>query len=129
MFPSRPSGPGHVFFGHDAKRNLQTAPHATGLDTGCVYGRQLTAAVLPPLSQLGAGSSGSGGDADTSHQRNGKSKAALGPSPTLKQLGATLHSVQSGFVFDKKAAKKGGKKVGSKAAKHQKHGGVLGKSD
>jgi hypothetical protein len=47
----------HIVFGHSAQRGVQLHEHATGLDSGCVYGKRLTSLVLhedepvPPVSR------------------------------------------------------------------------------
>lgn len=44
---SRWVGPPTVVFGHDARRGLQRYGRAVGLDTGCVYGKELTGLLWP----------------------------------------------------------------------------------
>jgi hypothetical protein len=46
LWATRYQGPPHVVFGHNAQREPQIHPWATGIDTGVVYGERLTAMVL-----------------------------------------------------------------------------------
>ncbi|KAF6259985.1 Metallo-dependent phosphatase-like protein [Scenedesmus sp. NREL 46B-D3] len=78
-------GPQHVIFGHDSARRLQTCEHATGIDTGCCLGAQLTACVLPPLREL--------------QQRANSAAVQQGVPVTLHDLGAVLVSVPSGSTY------------------------------
>lgn len=41
------NGPQTIVFGHDARTGFQREPYAIGLDSGCVYGGNLTAVVYP----------------------------------------------------------------------------------
>lgn len=47
LWATRWFGPEFVLFGHHALAGLQQHPFALGLDTGCAYGRELTACILP----------------------------------------------------------------------------------
>lgn len=47
LWGSRWPGPELALFGHHATAGLQRHTHAIGLDTGCVYGGQLSAYLLP----------------------------------------------------------------------------------
>jgi hypothetical protein len=38
---------GHVIFGHSGFLEPALFPHATGIDTGCCFGRELCALILP----------------------------------------------------------------------------------
>ena len=36
-----------LVFGHDSRQGLQNRPFTVGIDTGCVYGKELTAKIFP----------------------------------------------------------------------------------
>jgi hypothetical protein len=46
LWGARYVGPPHIVFGHNAQREPQLHPWATGIDTAAVYGERLTALVL-----------------------------------------------------------------------------------
>lgn len=77
--------------GHDAKRRLQLCPVATGLDTSCVYGFHLTAAVIPPRCRLESPAPGVSGQLGT--------KLAAGLPITREDLGAVIVSVQAARAY------------------------------
>lgn len=43
------NGPEHVIYGHTPRPHPLLHPHATGIDTGCVYGYTLTAVCFPSM--------------------------------------------------------------------------------
>lgn len=49
------NGPEFIIFGHDARRKRQVHEHAIGIDTGCVYGGELTAIALSASEGMNAG--------------------------------------------------------------------------
>ena len=77
--------------GHDAKRRLQLCPVATGLDTSCVYGFHLTAAIIPPRCKLESSAPGVSGQLGT--------KLAAGMPITREDLGAVIVSVQAARAY------------------------------
>ncbi len=55
LWGTRYVGPPHVVFGHNARDEPQLHPWATGIDTGCVYGRHLTAVLIDAGERLPRG--------------------------------------------------------------------------
>lgn len=103
LLPVAPAGPQHVFFGHDAKRRLQMCQYATGLDTGCVYGGQLTACVLPPLASLQQDSRFTAAACSAQTATGGQSRETIAGNGKGRVLGFTLEHLQ-GQIVDVNAA-------------------------
>jgi hypothetical protein len=73
-----PRSAGHVVFGHHASLGLQQELSATGIDTGCVLGGELTALVLGPVVFPPSG----GGGGDEGSQKTKKASPSPSRSPS-----------------------------------------------
>lgn len=88
-----------------------TSSDTIGLDSGCVYGGQLTACVLPPAAELRARAGGVEG------------------APTLRQLGGRLVAVEAAAEYEVKKKGDKGKKEKGKKDKGKKEKGAACAAD